>query len=232
MHSWLPHCPLLPWGCVVLGLVLGGFAPKGMAQPRHLDLHPKSQFWVQGEAARVDFTCAVDRVKGGARIPGKRDSLSTVSSKDRTTVVVRVPVKAFDCGNDRMTADLQEALKMEKHPEIRFELIHATVGPPPDSSVQWRRVEVLGPLTIAGTKRLLRFSLVGRAYSEGLYRARGCKTIRMTYFNVEPPTKALGLIKVDNQVEVQFDLLAYAADRSPSSFASLPSTNKPSSCRD
>jgi hypothetical protein len=140
-----------------------------------------------------------------------------------------VPVQAFDCGKKQMTQDLQEALKMDAHPSIRFELIHATVKSPIDTSDQWRRVEVLGALTIAGTKRLTRLSALGRAIDAERFRVRGCHPVRMTYFNIEPPTKAFGLIKVDNRVEVQFDLLAVAADTDRTTpFSSVPLAEAPS----
>jgi hypothetical protein len=51
----------------------------------------------------------------------------------------------------------------------------------------------------------------------------------MTYFNIDPPTKAFGLIRVKNEVEVQFDLLAVAeaANRS-NPFSSIPLAEAPS----
>jgi hypothetical protein len=118
---------------------------------------------------------------------------------------------------------------MEVHPEIRFELIHATVQSALDTSAHWRRVEVLGALTIAGTKRLTRLSTTGRALDATRFRVRGCHPIRMTYYNIDPPTKAFGLIRVDNRVEVQFDLLAIAetADQS-TPFASISLAEAPS----
>jgi hypothetical protein len=177
-----------------------------------LRVHAKSQFWIQGEAASIDFTCTVTRVDGHARLPPTRESMpASADREDPTEVVVTVPVNAFDCGKDRMTRDLQDALKMEDHPEIRFELIHAAVRKSAlDTSAHWRRVEVLGALTIAGTKRLTRLSASGRALDATRFRVRGCHPIRMTYYNIDPPTKAFGLIRVDNRVEVQFDLLAVA----------------------
>jgi polyisoprenoid-binding protein YceI len=224
---------------LVLGLalfVLAGSRAAHAQTARHetagkeLRVHPKSQFWIQGEASSIDFTCAVTSVEGHAALPPARGSVPTSADReDQTEVVVTVPVRAFDCGNSRMTRDLQDALKMEEHPKIRFELIHATVKTALDTSAQWRRVEVLGALTIAGTKRLTRLSAAGRALDANHFRVRGCHPIRMTYYNIDPPTKAFGLIKVQNEVDVQFDLLAVAeaADRS-NPFSSVPLAEAPS----
>ncbi|MFB6097875.1 MAG: YceI family protein, partial [Salinibacter sp.] len=139
-----------------------------------MEPHPNSRFWIHGNATIRTFTCAVTKVGGQARLPAPRDTLAKEVDAEQTTVVVRVPVRAVDCGNSRMTRDLQEALKMKQHPEIHFELVHATVGARTDTSAQWRRVEALGPLTIAGTKRLIRLQAAARAYDDEHFRLRGC----------------------------------------------------------
>ena len=214
---------------MVLALVLALGGTDAAAQSRHLTVHEKSRFWIQGEASIKSFTCVVNRVEGEARMNSDRERLST--SADEHQVTVTVPVSAFDCGKEGMTEDLQETLHMEDHPKIRFELVHARAGPVTDSSAQWQNIEVLGPLTIAGTKRLLRYHAVGRTYGSNYARARGCKTIKMTYFDIQPPTKAFGLIKVDDQIDVKFDLLATPPQDTTQSF-SPPSITIPPPCNE
>ena len=194
--------------------------------------HQKSKFWIHGKATGRTFTCKVTRIEGSARLLNQTEGIPKKASDEKTTVQVQVPVKAVDCGNSMMTNDLQDALKMEKHPEIRFELVHGTMGSRVDTSAQWRRVDALGPLTVAGTKRLIRLDAAARAISENYFRVRGCLPIRMTYFNVDPPTKAFGLIKVKNRVEVQFDLLAQTASAEGSSPLDTISLSNPPSCND
>lgn len=186
-------------------------------QGSHLAVHPKSRFWIQGKASSINFTCRVGRVDGRAEIPPARTTRAVSQTNRRPEVVVRVPVMAFDCGNSRMTKDLQEALRMASYPEIRFELVHATVEKGSDRPDEWYTVHALGALTIAGTKRLVQVQAEGRALDRHRFQMRGCKPIRMTYFNIEPPTRALGLIKVKNRVVVQFDLLAHAPSETSSS---------------
>lgn len=227
----MPLCPatlggkLFLWCALALAL-FGG--PDVTAQNRHLTVHEKSRFWIQGQASIKSFTCVVDRVEGEAQILSDRDRLANSADEQQVKVALTVPVQAFDCGKEGMTEDLQETLQMEEHPEIRFELVHATVGPGTDTSAQWKNIEVLGPLTIAGTKRLLRYHAAGRTYGPNHVRARGCKTIKMRYFGIEPPTKAFGLIKVDNRIEVKFDLLGTPPQDTTEKFSSLSITNPPS----
>lgn len=207
----------------VVGLfgVGGGLGRGGLqtvhAQEQTLTVHAKSQFWIQGEATTHDFTCRVRRVEGRAELPPAEQAVPSSGAQasrgdGSPDVIVRVPVQAFDCGGARMTRDLQETLKMEEHPEIRFELVHASVETPSDLSGRWRVINALGALTIAGTKRLVRLEAKGHALDENRFRVRGCKPVRMSYFHIDPPTKAFGLVKVKDRVEVQFDLLAHTPD--------------------
>jgi polyisoprenoid-binding protein YceI len=199
------------------------------AQDKRLALHPKSEFQIQGDATVRHFTCAVERVDGRARFPAARDTVPDTVPEQQTEVVVRVPVKGFDCGNNRMTEDLQETLNMEDHPEIRFELIHATVGAPTDSARQWRTVNAIGALSISGTKRVVRLEAAGHALDANHFRLRGCTPLKMTDFNVDPPSKVFGLIKVKDRVEAQFDLLAYTStDGSAAALDSIQLRSPPS----
>lgn len=216
---------------VVGGLSLLGLSNRASAQGKHFTVHSKSQFWIRGEATTHDFTCVVSHVGGMGQLPSTQDTVPASADEEQAMVRVRVPVQAFECGNRPMTQDLQETLKVEEHPEIRFELVHASVVTPTDSSAAWRTIEVLGALTIAGMKRLIRLRAVGRALDENHFRVRGCKPIRMTYFGIDPPTKALGLVRVENRVEVQFDLFAQAAEAAEHPLGGL-SLGKPPSCED
>lgn len=224
------------WRNVLIGAVLALtciVVPSTADAQLELRPTPNSRIWIHGEATTHDFSCVVTEVKGSAQIAATQDTVHQVTTESQNeegrqnTVEVQVPVRAFDCGNSRMTKDLQEALKMKEHPEIQFELVHATMGAPSDTSGQWRRVDALGPLTIAGTKRLTRLHAAARALDDERFRLRGCVPIRMTYFGIDPPTKAFGLIKVKNRVEVKFDLLAESASADPSSAITRPLTNPP-----
>ena len=214
------------WTLVLLTLLL----PTDAEGQLQVTPHQKSQFWIHGNATGRTFTCTVGNIEGSGRLPARKERIPKEASDEQTIVIVRVPVRAVDCGNSMMTNDLKDALEMENHPEIRFELVHGTLGGRVDSSAHWRRVDALGPLTVAGTKRLIRLDAAARALDENHFRLRGCLPIRMTYFNIDPPTKAFGLIRVKNRVEVQFDLLAQTASADRSAPLDTISLSNPPSC--
>ncbi len=215
---------------IVVGFVWIAAPNRSEAQDKQVTVHSKSQFWIQGKATTHSFTCGVEQVNGEAVLPTDQDTVPESADEEQTEVLVTVPVEAFDCGNSRMTRDLKETLKAEEHPEIRFELVHASVGEQIDTSAHWRNIEALGALTIAGKKRLMRVHVAGRAFDEERFRIRGCHPIRMTYFGIEPPSKALGLVKVKNRVEVQFDLFAHVEGRDGNAPFDFVSVSDPPTC--
>jgi hypothetical protein len=50
--------------------------------------------------------------------------------------------------------------------------------------------------------------MLGYFLNDGRLRAMGSKAIKMTDYNVEPPTAMLGLVKAENELTVHFDLIA------------------------
>jgi len=103
-------------------------------------------------------------------------------------------IEGFDCGNKRMNSDFQDLLLCEKYPDIVIEL---------------DRVE---SISSEYAKAFIKVHLAGKSNSYNLPvvidndRFKGKFKMNIRDFNLEPPKKALGLIEVDEMIEVQFDL--------------------------
>ena len=102
--------------------------------------------------------------------------------------------EGFDCGNKRMNSDFQDLLMCEKFPEIVISIDH---------------VELISP---EYQKAFISVKLAGKTNHYNLPvkinedRFKGKFKMNIRDFGLEPPKKALGLIEVDEQIEVQFDL--------------------------
>ena len=104
-------------------------------------------------------------------------------------------IEGFDCGNKRMNADFQDLLMCEKYPEIeikidRIELI----------SSEYTRAYI----TVKLAGKLNHYNLPVQVYEDHF---KGKFKMNIRDFGLEPPKKALGLIEVDEQIEVQFNLI-------------------------
>jgi len=102
--------------------------------------------------------------------------------------------EGFDCGNRRMNSDFQDLLMCEKYPEIvinveRIELI----------SSEYQKAFI--GVKLAGITN--QYNLPVQINKD---RFKGKFRMNIRDFCLEPPKKALGLIAVDELIEVQFDL--------------------------
>ena len=100
----------------------------------------------------------------------------------------------FDCGNKRMNSDFQDLLMCEKYPEIRIEINQIELFPG-EFNKAYITVKLAGH-----TKDYELPVLVSKEYFKGKFK------INIRDFGLEPPKKALGLVEVDEIIEVLFNL--------------------------
>ncbi|GIV59584.1 YceI family protein [Rhodocaloribacter litoris] len=206
---------IYPGKLLLIAACMLALAGETGAQQRVV-LAEESRLWIEGQTSVNRFACearsfAGEGVLAGGNVlsgsPAKRGASRGIQ---RHVARLVVPVRQFDCGKDRMNADLYEALKAETHPEIVFELEEAeVVGPRRDSTVALR---VDGRLRIAGVENDITLTVTAWPAGAGRYRARGGYPLRMSDYGVDPPRALLGLIRVQDQIVVRFDLVAVPAD--------------------
>ncbi len=117
---------------------------------------------------------------------------------------------AFSCSVEDITADnrimdgkTHDALKEDDHPRIQFT---AKFSDSP-LAVTSGKTYLKGSLKIAGVTRVIQFPVAIEFVSERSYRAKGEVSMRMTDFNVEPPTAMMGALETGDEVTVVFNFL-------------------------
>lgn len=186
----------------LLLFLLGG---STRAQDISLDKE-KSRLWIEGSTNVNQFSCMAASYDTMVSTP--------IAEDGDLDVEVDIEVKGFDCGRRRMNRDLYETLLSEEHPFISFEYT-ATESIFYDDSEGLYHIKVKGDLTVAGHKKEIEFPMKATLH-DGSLRAIGQSEIRMTDYNVEPPTKLLGMVRVDDQLSVHFEL--YATTNNTASF--------------
>jgi len=116
-------------------------------------------------------------------------------------------VDGLDCDNSKMNEDLYDALDSEDFPFIVIELHEADLkeGLSADG---WSRISVRASLTIAGKTRRVYIDAKGQQKEADRFRFIAEHWIRMTDYGVDPPTALLGLIKVRDDIAIDFDVVA------------------------
>lgn len=102
--------------------------------------------------------------------------------------------EGFDCGNKRMNSDFQDLLQCEKYPEIVIELDRI-------ESISAEYIKAYVIVHLAGKSNTYHLPVI-----IDKDRFKGKFKMNIRDFGLEPPTKALGLIEVDEIIEVQFNL--------------------------
>ena len=117
-----------------------------------------------------------------------------------------IPVTTFRCGNRVMESDMRRALKSSAHPSVRFSFRTMRGGIRHDIDSGLYHAEITGDLTLAGVTRTIDLTVSAQRLSRKAFRIRADLPLRMTDFNVTPPTALFGAIRARDTLTVRFDL--------------------------
>ena len=129
--------------------------------------------------------------------------------------LIKLPTQSMDCNNTRMNSDLCDALKASRYPFIVVELQQIQLRPSALKAVnnEWFDVVAMANLTITDVCKPIVMDVRGIRLSDDRYRFVCSKNVRMTDFNVDPPTALFGLIKVDNEIKINLDITASVGNK-------------------
>lgn len=126
---------------------------------------------------------------------------SDVYHLQNTTVSLQVD--AFDCGGKLINKDFRKLLRSDKYLDINvhFQSFHAA----PDDSVN-RLGSLMTRFELAGGADTHSIDILKRSEAMQSANYYGFAELDITNFGLEPPTRLLGMVKVDKMIRVQFDL--------------------------
>ena len=117
-----------------------------------------------------------------------------------------IPVPSFRCGNRVMEGDMRRALKGETHPAVQFSFRELRGGIRHDLDTGLYHAAIVGDLTLAGVTRTIAVAVSAQRLSRTSFRIRAVLPLRMTDFDVIPPTALFGAIRARDSLTVHFDL--------------------------
>lgn len=124
-----------------------------------------------------------------------------------TNAVLRINVKSFDCQNPIMNKDFYNTMNAKESPTINVELLSA-VPLSNGKILKGQSGKFLADVGISlnGTSKPDQIIVSWEKTGINHYRFTGEKQLLMSDFDIEAPVAALGLIKVNNQIKIKFDL--------------------------
>ncbi len=120
-----------------------------------------------------------------------------------TDLKLRVPVKKITSSTPGLIRNMRQALKADRHPEIIFNLDDIAESPQGKDNSRFT-LSASGTLEIAGVERSTPLRVTGRKRNDDSIELHGSRKLRMTDFNIDPPTALLGAIRARNEIEVVF----------------------------
>lgn len=128
-----------------------------------------------------------------------------------SNAILKIDVKSFDCHNPMMNKDFYKTLNAKESPTIDVELLSAV----PLSGGKILRSQsgsFLADVSISLNNKSKADEIIVHWEKTGynVYRFRGEKKLQMSDFEIEKPVAALGLIKVNDEISIAFDLFVQA----------------------
>lgn len=159
-----------------------------------------SSLLVHGATNINEFTCSVSSY-------GRTDTLiyhtnQYKQNKYKVNSVLNVPVSQFDCQNRIMTKDLQKTLKMDKYPHVVIDIRYLSDLPSTGQKVIEGHVDIM----IAGVKKHFMIPFVPTK-KQNIIQLKGKKQVHFSDFNLIPPSKLGGSIRVKNELDVEVTLI-------------------------
>lgn len=157
---------------------------------------PESKLNITGDTNISAFECTFDtgylKKAQNLRYKGKDSHLKF------TDAVLTLNTQGFDCGNDRINKDFHDLIKSEQYPEIFLELSEIKIT---EDELAMATVSI----TIAGITKEYHLPVEIRKGDISVYK--GNLELDINDFGLEPPKKLFGMIKVKDEIQINFDLV-------------------------
>lgn len=167
-----------------------------------LGVLPESEIIVSGKSNVNSFECNYNITDLSKPIIVTHKQTKDQNNKEQlefTNAKFYLKNECFDCGNKLINKDFNKMLKTEEYPHILIELLSVCIAEFDCNTLATMEV------TIAGNKKKYQIP-IDFNYENSIYEVGGIINLNLNDFHIKSPKKVLGLIKVDNHVEVNLDL--------------------------
>ncbi|MCE7055436.1 hypothetical protein LZF95_12180 [Algoriphagus sp. AGSA1] len=159
---------------------------------------------IAGSTNISSFRCESKQYQGGDMLT---ETYFPALDKSEWSGEITLETVNFDCFNALMTKDFRETLQMDQHPTIGVRFLKM-IRESENINQENLRGEV--EITLAGVSKIYPISCVFLAKNGRKALLTGERKLTFTDFEIDPPVKLLGTIKVRDSIEVNFGLVLEA----------------------
>lgn len=117
---------------------------------------------------------------------------------------VSLDASAFSCGMQLMTNDFNKTIKAKEYPAIAIDFI--SFEKTPAFGCAEERFKGRMYISLAGITKAFDVDCSIEAKSNGIIYLRGSRTFAFADFNLIAPSRMMGMVKVEDKLEVKFNL--------------------------
>lgn len=165
---------------------------------------PNSSINIKGSSNVNTFGC-----KAGGAISA--DMLHATMAKDKKSVTMKgavsININQFDCKNRMLTNDLRKTLQADKYPEMKIHFLSLERMPLASEGEDFLSGHVL--IELAGQKKKFHLRYAFQRTQAGTTTLSGSRTFSFSDFDLTPPKKVGGLVKVNDDFDVSFTLVLH-----------------------
>jgi len=186
------------------------------------EILPNSQISISGKSNINTFKCYTANIaQKGDLLSFEPEGINLVSFYNAD---VDLMVKSLNCGSKLIEKDLSKSLIADKYPFILLNLKEAKlVARYPNKTAKY---QASISMTIANTTRDVNVDILIQQIDKNTFRITGNEVISMTDFKIKQPTAMLGMIVVDREITISFNVLAVVYKNALTNYTT-PLTGKP-----
>ncbi len=177
---------------ILLALIMFGILPLAWSQNSYKQA-TDSYITVAGTSTLHEWTMTTHEPQIQVAFDVANGKLAQVKS-----LSVNVECKSLKSAHAAMDKNAYSSLKADKFKTIAFKMISATV--------QDKNIQCTGSLTIAGVTKTIQFTSTYEIKPDGTVHVTGSVPLKMSEYQVEPPTFMFGTVKTGNDITVSFNL--------------------------
>jgi hypothetical protein len=113
-----------------------------------------------------------------------------------------IDINDFDCHQRIITSDFRKTLKADQNRYLKIQFISLDAFDTPNRQTVKGKVEI----RLAGHVKCTTIDFTTNATNNGLIQMNGTKTLLFSEFNLTPPRKLAGFIKIKEDIRVNFEL--------------------------
>lgn len=173
------------------------------AQDITMNLQGTPEMHIDGDSNIKKWDAAVTQASASLTL----QNIETINAENLTAenfknLTLTIPVEGIESGSGGLTKNIHKYLKGKDYPNITFELVEITDIAERDGSLL---VTAQGIINAAGKDNPVEMAVTANVQN-GSIQFTGEKQLKMTSFDIDPPTAVFGTIRSKDEFAVSFNV--------------------------